>query len=178
MCELKLRAKSVSEVFSNGGRAAERRWGGTERGETLSMQVEPGAPEGRGGMELHLKKFWHRASIISTAALFSSSSSIPSSPPISPSLHPWLQSAIYAKNWSFSVLALSPPWRHVVLFGTYLQFLSLRKKSNIKKHGPLLFVPPLLCVFVLWYTLVFCILPFSHSGFFLGFSPKLLFIFS
>lgn len=65
-----------------------------------------------------------------------------------------------------------------MLFGTYLQFLSLRKKSNIKKHGTLLFVPPLLCVFVLWYTLVFCILPFSHSGFFLGFSPKLLFIFS
>lgn len=88
------------------------------------------APEGRGGTELHLKKFWHCTSIISTAALsplfffFSSSST-----PIPPSLNSWLQSAIYAKTGVFlSLLSLLPGGTLCFLEHSH-QFLLLRKEK-------------------------------------------------
>lgn len=107
-----------------GGERSGRRW-------NTKHASKAKAPEGRGNTELHLKKFWHCTSIISTAALSPSSLSLVlSSYPFSK----FLTSKCYlCKNWSFSVLALSPPWRHAVLFGTQLPIpFTERKKIKIR----------------------------------------------
>lgn len=164
VCELKLRAEPVSEGFffpplmegepQLGGERSGKRW-------NTKHASKARAPEGRGGTELHLKKFWHCTSIISTAALsplffFSSSS-----PPIPPSLNSWLQSAIYAKTGVFlSLLSLLPGGTLCFLEHSY-QFLLLRKeKWEIKTS---FFVLSLQCLSsgTCWFSL-FC--PFVLGG--------------
>lgn len=141
------------------------------------------APEGRGGIFYFalyitfLEKFWHCASIISKATLFSSSSSSPpSSPPTSPSPHPWLQSAIYAKTGGvFLSRSLLPGGTSSFLEHIYNFFLSVKKK---KKYKIWCFSLCPISLSVLWYTLdVFCILYIVCVWFLSWISPKPFFIF-